>query len=110
MERLTEMKKPTQCQSRQYGDQIICAACGLNWDANDPEPPKCGNVDQRTKQAKAVSKFEEVGKPQTQLRMPYALPVEVAQEMAKVFRANCAANDVHGMQAAYRLFLDRMTT
>jgi len=104
------MRKSTQCQSRQYGDQIICAACGLNWDVNDPEPPACGNVDQRTKQAKAVAKFETPIQKKTPWRMPYALPVDVAQEMAKVFRANCAADDVHGMQAAYRLFLDRMTT
>lgn len=33
--------KRHNCQSRQYGDQMICAPCGLNWDTNDPEPPEC---------------------------------------------------------------------
>jgi hypothetical protein len=29
------------CQARQHSDQMICAACGLVWDTNDPEPPSC---------------------------------------------------------------------
>jgi len=33
--------KRHNCQARQYGDQMICAPCGLNWDTNDPDPPEC---------------------------------------------------------------------
>ena len=29
------------CQARQHSDQMVCDACGLTWDMNDPEPPKC---------------------------------------------------------------------
>lgn len=29
------------CQARQYSDEMSCAACGLSWDMNDPNPPKC---------------------------------------------------------------------
>jgi len=29
------------CLARQYSDQMNCAACGLVWDVNDPEPPPC---------------------------------------------------------------------
>jgi hypothetical protein len=30
-----------KCQARQYSDQKYCDRCGLTWDMNDPEPPKC---------------------------------------------------------------------
>ena len=49
------MKRPHECQARQYGDQMICAACGLNWDTNDMEPPACHKVDRRTKKAKEAA-------------------------------------------------------
>ena len=29
------------CKARRYSDQMICGRCGLTWDVNDPEPPKC---------------------------------------------------------------------
>jgi hypothetical protein len=29
------------CKAIQYSDQMNCAACGLVWDMNDPEPPAC---------------------------------------------------------------------
>ena len=29
------------CEARQYSDQMCCGRCGLQWDVNDPEPPKC---------------------------------------------------------------------
>lgn len=32
---------------------MFCAPCGMTWDANDPEPPACLKVDNRTKLAKA---------------------------------------------------------
>lgn len=30
------------CQARQHSDQMICHACGLVWDVNDPDAPDCG--------------------------------------------------------------------
>ena len=60
--------KRHNCQARQYGDQMICAPCGLNWDVNDPD--------------------------------------DVAVEMVKTYQAH--GGHSAGMQAAYRLFLDRM--
>lgn len=32
------------CTARQHNDQMCCGRCGLQWDVNDPEPPKCGQV------------------------------------------------------------------
>lgn len=29
------------CSARQYSDQKQCDRCGLIWDMNDPDPPKC---------------------------------------------------------------------
>lgn len=37
----------TTCAARQYSDQMHCAKCGLTWDMNDPEPPKCVTVADR---------------------------------------------------------------
>lgn len=37
------------CEARQYSDQMQCGRCGLAWDVNDPEPPRCRTAaDQRT--------------------------------------------------------------
>lgn len=30
-----------RCKAVQYSDQMHCAACGLLWDVNDPDPPPC---------------------------------------------------------------------
>lgn len=30
-----------RCQVRQYSDMMSCSACGLAWDTNDPDPPRC---------------------------------------------------------------------
>lgn len=30
-----------RCKARQYSDQMMCGACGLAWDVNDPDRPKC---------------------------------------------------------------------
>jgi rubredoxin len=30
-----------KCKARQYSDQMNCHKCGLVWDTNDPQPPKC---------------------------------------------------------------------
>ncbi len=27
--------------ARRHGDQYHCAACGRQWDHDDPEPPEC---------------------------------------------------------------------
>lgn len=94
------------CQARQYGDQLICAACGLNWDANDPEPPACRPFDRRTRQAKATVKFETENRPANRQGLPHTLPPDVVSEMVKTYQAH--GGSVKGMRAAYRLLLDRM--
>lgn len=37
------MHERKECLARQIGDQMFCTPCGLVWDVNDPEPPKCRN-------------------------------------------------------------------
>jgi hypothetical protein len=98
------MPKRHNCQARQYGDQMICAPCGLNWDVNDPEPPECRKVDRRLKAVKDAVKFES--NPSEPARLPVKLPDDVAVEMVKTYQAH--GGHSAGMQAAYRLFLDRM--
>ena len=94
------------CQARQYGDQMICAPCGLNWDVNDPEPPECRKNIKRA--IARVAKIEEEAAllPIKPKGMPTELPVDVAAEMVKTYQAN--AGGLSGMRAAYRLFLDRV--
>lgn len=29
------------CDVVVFGDQTVCKTCGLTWDTNDPDPPKC---------------------------------------------------------------------
>ena len=29
------------CAAKQYSDQMVCKKCGLTWDMNDYDPPKC---------------------------------------------------------------------
>ena len=96
--------KRHNCNARQYGDQMICAPCGLNWDVNDLEPPECRKVDRRLKAVKDAVKFES--KPSEPARLPVKLPDDVAAEMVKTYQAHGGHRS--GMQAAYRLFLDRM--
>ena len=99
--------KRHNCQARQYGDQMICAPCGLNWDVNDPEPPECRKNIKRA--IARVAKIEERTAPlksKESGRLPAALPDEVAAEMVKTYQAN--AGGLTGMRAAYRLFLDRV--
>ena len=106
------MPKRHDCQARQYGDQIICAPCGLNWDVNDPEPPECRKNIKRA--AAKVAKFEAETAPlksKAPRRLPVMLPDEVAVEMVKTYQANARdgiKGQIAGMQAAYRLFLDRV--
>ena len=105
------MPKRHDCQARQYGDQMICAACGLNWDTNDPEPPACRKVDKRTKKAKSAKEGLEAAfaHARERRRVPEELPDHVAMEMAKAYHANAREGikgRVAGMQAAWRVFLD----
>lgn len=99
-------RRPHLCQARQYGDQLICAACGLNWDTNDPEPPDCRTYDRRTRQAKATAKFEAEAQPAACDKLPPELPPTVAAEMVTTYQAH--GGNLKGMRAAYRLLLDRM--
>ena len=32
------------CYAVQHSDLTVCARCGLSWDTNDPEEPKCGKT------------------------------------------------------------------
>lgn len=32
---------PRTCQAHRENDQMCCGRCGLQWDINDPEPPRC---------------------------------------------------------------------
>lgn len=100
-------KRPHECLARQYGDQMICTACGLNWDTNDPEPPECHKVDRRSKKSKAAKECFAHAKERR--RVPDELPDHVAVEMAKAYHANAREGikgRVTGMQAAWRVFLD----
>ena len=36
------------CKARQYNDQMICGQCGLQWDIDDEDPPKCMGVGEKT--------------------------------------------------------------
>lgn len=105
------MPKRHDCQARQYGDQMICAACGLNWDTNDPEPPACRKNIKRA--VARVAKIEAEAaplKPEAP-KLPHELPDDVAVEMVKTYQANARdglKGQIAGMQAAYRLFLDRV--
>lgn len=35
------------CKAKQYSDQYVCDQCGLVWDMNDPEPPRCLSVHEK---------------------------------------------------------------
>lgn len=106
------MPKRHDCQARQYGDQMICAPCGLTWDTNDPEPPECRKNIKRA--IARVAKIEEQAAPRNSKQapaFPHELPDDVAVEMVKTFQANARdglKGQIAGMQAAYRLFLDRV--
>ena len=29
------------CRAKQCSDSMVCEPCGMSWDMNDPDPPKC---------------------------------------------------------------------
>lgn len=33
--------EPIPCKIRQWSDETGCTVCGLRWDTNDPDPPRC---------------------------------------------------------------------
>jgi len=109
--RVNNMKRH-DCQARQYGDQMMCAPCGLTWDTNDPEPPECRKNIKRA--VARVAKIEEQTAPLKTKKapaFPHELPDKVAVEMVKTYQANARdglKGQIAGMQAAYRLFLDRV--
>ena len=84
------MSRRPGCLARQYGDQIICAACGLTWDTNDTEPPDCRKVDRRSKAVKAVAEFDAAPRvAKSPARLPDRLPIELAAEMDKAVSGEC---------------------
>lgn len=95
----------SDCKARQHSDQMVCHACGLVWDMNDPDPPTCGNQP-------ALFPNEQGSAPQIMPgKLPQSLPVELAAEMDRAYRANSSeglTGRLRGMQAAYRVLLDRM--
>lgn len=103
-------RRPHECQARQYGDQIICAACGLNWDANDPEPPACKSIDRRTRKAQAVAKFEAENAAPKRQGLPDELPADLAAEMFRVlqYARGTGSDGIEAMRRAYRVLLDRV--
>lgn len=103
------MSRRPGCLARQYGDQFICAPCGLTWDTNDTEPPDCRKVDRRSKTVKAVAEFDAAPRvAKSPARLPDKLPVDLAAEMDRAYRANANGGHMAGIQAAYRVFLDRV--
>lgn len=36
-----------RCQARQVSDSMICRACTLTWDVNDPDPPACNPKEEK---------------------------------------------------------------
>lgn len=38
-------------KTRRHGDQYHCAACGKQWDHDDPEPPECKRESRAGEQA-----------------------------------------------------------
>lgn len=88
-------RTPHACKAIQYSDQMVCHACGLYWDVNDPEPPAC--------QHKRGKKWPEVVEVMPKRRgFPEELPPDLEREMVKTYKAS-------GMRAAYRLLLDRVS-
>lgn len=103
--------KRHNCHARQESDQMRCVPCGLVWDMNDPEPPECRKNIKRA--AAKVAKFEAETAPLKPKAkgLPVDLPPDLAAEMVKTYQANARdgiKGQIAGMQAAYRLFLDRM--
>lgn len=50
------------CNAYQSGDSMYCGGCGLQWDANDPDPPRCGKegISKRAENLCAIRRRFEV--------------------------------------------------
>lgn len=110
--------KRHNCHARQYSDQMICTPCGLAWDMNDPEPPECKRhaMEPKLKTKRPGDGLFKVDQSllealKARSSLPHELPDDVAVEMVKTYQANARdgiKGQIAGMQAAYRLFLDRV--
>lgn len=105
-----------RCEAYRAGDQMQCS-CGLAWDVTDPEPPMCrghAKVDREVVLERRSGAERRVPfRGSVALEAPLELPVDVAHEMARA--AGAAAGYAFGtvdglaaMNAAYRVFLDRL--
>lgn len=95
------------CLARNYGDQMVCAACSLTWDLNDPERPDCRKVDRRSKIVRVQVEFDaEAFTSVRRNTVPLDLPYDVAAAMCDVH--DKSGGGVIGMQAAYRVMLDKL--
>jgi hypothetical protein len=102
------------CVAYQASDEMKCP-CGLTWDVNDPDPPRCrrqrhvepGRVPAQVRRAIEV---ERRVSPPGAAFLPAELPLDVALEMVNAARAarQGLAGDVAAMRAAYRVLLDRL--
>lgn len=41
--------KRKNCKATRRGDMIICSRCGVNWDADDKDPPQCRDIQPQRK-------------------------------------------------------------
>lgn len=94
------------CQARQYSDQMICGACGLQWDVNDFDPPDCKKTGGKARSSGAPS----APLPPQPRGLPDELPADIAAEMFRTvqYARATGANGVEAMRRAYRLLLDRV--
>ena len=91
------------CYARQISDQKHCAYCGLIWDVNDPEPPKCKKaVDLRTKAGREAVAPEVVPNPKRRT-FPPMLTRDQVIAMDRAYHANG-----NSMDAAYRVFIESL--
>jgi hypothetical protein len=89
-----------------------CAACGTQWDHDDPEPPPCRTGARALVTVNAPA--EPVVEQLTLLRVPVLLSDGLALSMAaayhaaygRIARADPVAPRLAGMAAAWRVFLD----
>lgn len=75
-------------------DQMICGACGMQWDVDDPNPPACRKVDHRRSTVRDLLKADP--KPR---KLPATPPTYLLRDMEAAHRAR-------GMSGAYRVLLD----
>lgn len=47
------------CKARRMQDQMQCAACGLAWDIDDPDPPECPLENRKQRGLAVFAKIKE---------------------------------------------------